>query len=370
MCRNKIFWTLLLSILLTGCDGNQSSDTQQDELMLQVLETKEDADTSTAQYTYEVERADLYTEYGADAQLLFPYETIISYDNTDASAFFQEYLVSAGSYVEAGQPLIRLTQEVDPADVLEVQLALEREQSYYERLCEDHRQDLLKLSEGTPEYAQMAFSYVCDEEDLQKELEELQERLAAFQALEQQEEVILTAPFDGYVAECVDILPGSAVQAGGGLLRLQDIGTWFYQLSDEAGTVPYGASAALQIQGTDGSEITLSGTVVQSDMILSQMQNGAAWVKFDSAVEDGQEVSMMDVRTLPQTASVKAVMIAAKNVLAVPSSFVHQEEDDYYVKKLQNGVVEKTYIIAPMGNIGGQYWVLSGLEEGDVVISN
>lgn len=376
MCRNRRVCPILLVVLLTGCVGasGQSSDEKNEMLMLEVLETVQEQENQAVYQTIVLEKADISASYGASASLVFPYGTVISYENEYASITFEQYLTESGSFVKEGQELVRLSRQINEADELEVSRAYERVSHYYEIACQDYEERLAGMDLGETRYAQLAYEYKCYQEDTERELAALTEQLAAYEEIRRQPEVVLTAPFDGYVSELADIVSGSSIPSGSGLLMLQNTDIWYYELSvpeRDNTVIPLGASAALTLENEDGTTTAFSGTVIKSDIVLESMKTGTAWVEFDRIEVNGTAVEYIDVTALPDTAPVEVNMIFFENVLVVPSDYVHLEDDDcYYVKRLQDGVIEKVYFVAPVANVSGKYWALSGLNEGDVLVAD
>lgn len=375
MFRNRYLLLLLLGLMLTGCgsESQVSSRQSEEELLLSALQgTGEEQASKGSVQTVAVERKDIAAAYAINANRFFPFGERIVYENTYAVVTFGECLAAEGEFVNAGQELFILHQSVDEIDAEAAQRTYSRESTAYEIECAYYESRLSELEEDPNAYNILAYEYEYYQKETQKRLYELSEQIAAYDQIRKNPEVILTAPFDGYVEDVVDLAEGEKVLSDDVLMRLRDANAWYYTLEDTAQSIPVGKDVRLYADLPEGQSLEIRGVVICADMVLgSDMRKEYALVYPEQVAVDGEDVTgHFDSAMLPNKMEVELYQMELRNVLAVPKDYVYQEGENRYVYRLEDGAKVKTYVICAADNISGSSWILSGLEEGDVLALN
>jgi multidrug efflux pump subunit AcrA (membrane-fusion protein) len=375
MFSKKYALPVLLALALAGCaSGNASDEGSADDDMLYLEALGENDGNSTAQnqgnqlQTTVVKRENLTTWYTLDASRLYPFGTEITYENTDAVITFEECLVQEGEMVKAGQELVRLSQSVDEIDALETAMTYDRMREAFDVRCADYERRLALLEEGSYAYELLKYEYDQDQEETQKTLEELSEQLEAYEQIRQNPEITLTAPYDGYVDSVIDKVQGEEVTSGESLMTLQDISVWYFTLEDSSAAIPIGRTVTLK-EELDDQELEIQGVVVCGDMALEEgARKGYALVKPETVLLDGTDVTeQLDPSILPLSMSVELCQMELSDVLTVSQDYVYQDDSQSYVYLLENDEQVKTYVVCLVNRVNGKSWILSGVEEGDVL---
>lgn len=375
MFRNKQLLPLLLSLMLVGCaSGSQGASGQsEEELLLNAVQNVAENQTPDGTIkTTTVQRSDLTATYSVDAVRLYPFGEEIVYANAYATVTLEQCLVEAGEFVKAGQELFVLHQSMSEIDAEEVRRTYARESAAYEITCADYENRLSELEKDQNAYNCLAYEYEIYQEETLKELSELAEEIAAYDQIRENPEVILTAPFDGYVESVINRIKGEKISADEVLMQLQDISVWYYTLDDMAQTVPIGKDVLIYSDSSQERSLEITGYVVCADMALGgDEKKGYALVRANQVTADGENVAgQFDPAMLPEQMKAKLCQMELNNVLAVPKDYVHQEGEKRYVYRLENGTQVKTYVVCMADNVNGSSWILSGVEEGDVLALN
>lgn len=371
MFRNR--WLLLpVCFMLTGCaSASQETGAQGgEELLLEAIQgTAQNRNPDETVQTAQVSVGDLSAAYSADAQLLYPFGSDLVYENPYAFVTLGECLAEEGAFVEEGQALFVLRQSIDEIDAKEAQRTLDREREVYELMCADYEYRLSELEDDGGAYAILTYEYESYKEEAQAQLEALKERTEAYDEIRNTPEIVLTAPFDGYVAEVIDRMEGEQILSGDVLADIRDISTWYYTLDDTAELVPVGKDVLLEADLAQGQSLKISAAVICADMALDgDVKKGYALVRAKQVLVDGTDVTgAFDPSLLPQKMSAQMYRAELEDVLTVPKDYVHQEGEKRYVYRLENGVKVKTYVVCAADNIDGSSWILSGVEEGDIL---
>ena len=213
-----------------------------------------------------------------------------------------------------------------------------QELTSYERIVAD--QQIVKLQ---VDYEQYLYETDIELTALRKELAELE--YAA-------EERFLTAPFDGEVSFLVDLVAGDSVTVGKNLIELYSYEEFFVIIDDSS--IRYNMEVSIDMVG--GS---YTGRVVSAGNIMpSSVSDSKVRVKLDEDMA-GKRI----------TGSVRYTIYPARvqQVLQVNQDFINFEETKRYVNILDGDVIRKRYITVGLTNRKA-YWILDGLEEGQILV--
>lgn len=171
-------------------------------------------------------------------------------------------------------------------------------------------------------------------------------------------EAVLKAPFSGVVAEISQV---ASQQTGPGseVIRLVDTSAWIVKLqvgSEQISSWQKGAT--VQVKAADGSEA--EGKVTFVSPIMDQ-NVGAYPVE---VTVDGSAVNWKGGMTVTCH-----YPLAAKKGPLVPVASIGVAEEEYYVMKINENIVEKTPV--KLGALHGTFYeVLEGLEPGDLIVGS
>lgn len=279
-------------------------------------------------------------------------------------------LVQPGQPVRAGDLLLALDTELlsilveqAEAQVTEAQAGLstaqvrrDRAQATFDRL--DALRASNTVSAGQFEDAEIglreAQSQVIEAEARAKSattrLAEAQYRLDRSQ---------LTAPFDGVVLE-ISTIPGAFLQAGTPVLRLLDADALEVQASVPAryvGALTPGQEITARLE--DGTTLPLA---IRAVLPLEDPTTRTRSVRLQ-----GEALNAVNSIAVGQSLTVEIPVGAARNVISVPKDALIQGQGGWTVFVAAEGKA------APRGvslgvPLGDRYEVLSGLQEGDVVV--
>lgn len=361
---------MMAGLILSGCSSESEETASDGYLYLDAL-TKTVDSTGVTGETTTVERRDINLSYTFTASRVYPVEENITYVNEYASEIvFGEYMVEEEDFVKEGQELFVLHQYMDEIDAEEASLTYARENASYESQCESYEERLADLTEGTEEYIYLEYEYANYKKNMEAELSALQEEIEAYDYIRENPDIYITAPFDGYVSYVLDVYEDEEIAEGATLITLQDTTNWYYTLADTAESIPVGKEVTLYDDGWDDGVLTLTGTVACADMALESSETkGYAIVTIDSIkVGDEDVTDSFSSTDLPKILDVQMYQMELKSVLAVPVSYLYTSSDQYYVYLLQDDKQIKTYVKCLNSSIGGYAWIISGLEEGDVLV--
>ena len=193
----------------------------------------------------------------------------------------------------------------------------------------------------------------------QIELDKLKEQRAA---------AVVTAPYDGVIAECCYSAVGSDVKSGTLLCRVAVLESIFVYNSQGAGkNLRFGMDVDLVINDVDyKGTVTAAPDTAPSDASKDATKYCAVTLSDDSLkklINDNNGITAVDAGW----ATIHAITAKRVNVLAVPEKAIKKDGTKTYCSVLQGN--EKYDLYVEVGTTAGGYVeILSGLNEGDVVV--
>ncbi len=193
----------------------------------------------------------------------------------------------------------------------------------------------------------------------QIELDKLKEQRAA---------AVVTAPYDGVVAECCYSAVGSNIQSGTLLCRIAVLESIYVYNSQGAGkNLRFGMDVDLVINDVDYSgTVTAAPDTAPTDASKDVTKYCAVSLSDDSLkklLNENNGITAVDAGW----ATIHAITTRRVNVLAIPESAVKKDGSKSYCSVLQGN--EKYDLYIEVGaTAGGYVEILSGLNEGDVVV--
>lgn len=193
----------------------------------------------------------------------------------------------------------------------------------------------------------------------QIELDKLKKQRAA---------AVVTAPYDGVIAECCYSAVGSDVKSGTLLCRVAVLESIFVYNSQGAGkNLRFGMDVDLVINDVDyKGTVTAAPDTAPSDASNDATTYCAVTLSDDSLkklINDNNGITAVDAGW----ATIHAITAKRVNVLAVPEKAIKKDGTKTYCSVLQGN--EKYDLYVEVGaTAGGYVEILSGLNEGDVVV--
>ena len=193
----------------------------------------------------------------------------------------------------------------------------------------------------------------------QIELDKLKKQRAA---------AVVTAPYDGVIAECCYSAVGSDVKSGTLLCRVAVLESIFVYNSQGAGkNLRFGMDVDLVINDVDyKGTVTAAPDTAPSDASNDATTYCAVTLSDDSLkklINDNNGITAVDAGW----ATIHAITAKRVNVLAVPEKAIKKDGTKTYCSVLQGN--EKYDLYVEVGTTAGGYVeILSGLNEGDVVV--
>lgn len=176
---------------------------------------------------------------------------------------------------------------------------------------------------------------------------------------------ILRAPFDGIVSK-VDISRGEIAVSGEIVATVISDNNFQVKVQvpevDIVGMVP-GLVANVTLDAY-GKEVVFPAKVLSIDQSETKVDGVSVYeaiVVFD----------MTDARILSgMTANIEILKAEAKNVLAVPTSFVQTDKTGTFVTIQRGEEQEKMYVTTGLRGVDGMIEITSGVNDGDIVIGD
>ena len=193
----------------------------------------------------------------------------------------------------------------------------------------------------------------------QIELDKLKEQRAA---------AVVTAPYDGVIAECCYSAVGTNIKSGTLLCRVAVLESIFVYNSQGAGkNLRFGMDVDLVINDVDYTgTVTAAPDTAPADATKDATKYCAVTLSDDSLkklLNENNGITAVDAGW----ATIHAITTRRVNVLAVPEKAIKKDGTKTYCSVLQGN--EKYDLYVEVGaTAGGYVEILSGLNEGDVVV--
>ena len=371
----------LLAVLLAGC----GAQTVQEAKILHEGKQTLSSNLKTAQAQY----GSLQREHMTNASVTFAKKTNVRLQADGAQ--FVEHMVTIGQKVEKGDVLTVFRKQGDNIRLTEIAYELEELETSRKDGLEDRaeqKEDLIKsmepyLPNSNGEYdvrsAQKLAVLNMQLEKMQLEQEQFLLRLQEQERklkqerqklLEAEEELILTAPVDGYVETVQYMTPGQSCARGQIVVVIHDP-TKLMMVADAGilGDLRMGQEVTLQY-GRYDSVMTMPGHVIAADNALpADLRSGKAYIVLDAELDP----SVVDVAQIASALQVSAYVkvtsmdVDLENVLVVPRDAVQFDSYKAYVEVVDGASTSLRYVQAGSSDKENTM-ILTGLDEGTVVI--
>lgn len=277
-------------------------------------------------------------------------------------------LVSAGSVVKAGDPLMTYRLPSDPSELLGKELELQRlreEREYVASVGQERIESCRSLAESSEGPDRERFTLLARreelllEEDLRSAEEKVAEAERACAVLEDRGgEKSLLSPFDGTVTDVAQIIGGKVL--AGAAVRLVRWDTALIRLDDPEGRLRCGMNVQVLLSDFREQKQTV-GTVVSSDEVLpAARRTGSVWIRVDGSVLTHEW----------QNVTVTREVCRVGNVTIVPNETISASGGLFCVRILgEDGTIRTRRVRKGLSGVF-ETWILSGAEEGSDLITN
>ncbi len=318
--------------------------------------------------TDSVKKGDLVLQGFFQANVVYPNSEKIYYTVKKGKGIFQEYLVKEGEYVEAGTPLVSLKSTVTKAQVEEQELKLFRAQEDYNDYLKKYNEFLdeeayrtkvapgyqtenlavLKSKQKNLEYTYQLSVLSREVTKLTKEFKEYKDAYTTTQ---------IVAPSAGIIGRLADFKTGKEMDSGCYITELSQTDKVYLSVTDKDSVLHYGMKVEVTI-GQDekkypGHVITPHNLILHDSLATTK-----SYIVLD---EDNIQLEKKS------KVMVFCEYLNLENVLLVKTDAITEDRKGFFVNKLVDDRLVKTYIIVGQKNLENAY-VLEGLQEGDIVV--
>ncbi len=316
-----------------------------------------------------VEKGEFYITGAVNASLDFESNQYVFNDIREGTVYFKEFLVSQGDTVKKGDPIARISVSIDEIEKEEVELNLEAAKKNLEEYIQDTRlmlnQYKIAASQGSEKDRKLAqLSYDRLETTFKSEVEKRESRIDEYTLrLDQIEELAsreyIYAPTDGVIGYLNRFRSNEVIGYWPPLCILNDPTKVRVIVEGGSDLLRYNMPVKI-VQSSNGRSIELTGRVKTlkspANSVNLMAQNDIIEIYGDTTkLRPGNEVS------------VRFDKIYVEDALMVPRTAVKSDKKGSYLNVYVNGFSSKRYVVIG-GADGTRNWIVSGVEEGDVII--
>ena len=362
----KLLCILLIAVvaLIPNVSGIAADD---DVLYFGALEESIAQNVKTAT----VERGEFFVNGAINASLNFQSYQWVYNDIRQGTVHYQEFLVSEGDQVKKGDHIMRIRVEVDEIEKEEVELNLEAAKKNLDEYIADTRlllnQYKLATEQGSERdrkvaqlsYERLETSFRKEVEKRESQIDEYTLRLTEIEGLAGRE--YIDAPVDGIIDRRSNFRKDEILGYWPAICTINDPTNVTVEVSGGSDLLRYNMPVKI-VQANGNRTVELTGRVITMKSAASSVnliaQTDVIEVYGDaSAFAPGRDVS------------VRFDKIYVPDALMVPKAAVYNDKKGNYVQVYVNGFSSKRYVV-----IGGadstRNWIVSGVEEGDILILN
>lgn len=288
---------------------------------------------------------------------------------SEGTVRYQQFLVGTGDTVKKGDPLVEVTVEVDEIEKEEVMLNLEAAERNLEDYVTDTRTLLDQYKEATTQgtekdrrlaeisYDKLLKTFNSEVERRESIIDTYTMRLSEIEGIENTK--YIKAPSDGIVGFTSRFRTGDVIGRWDFVCMLND--TSNIKVIVEGGSSLLRYNMPVKIVQTSGGNnvVELTGRVVT-------LKNTTVSVNL-MATNDIIEVYGDASGLRPGDVSIRFDKVYVPDALLLPSTAIKTDTKGSYVQVYKDGIVSKRYIYVG-GADGKQCWIVSGVEEGDIII--
>lgn len=315
-----------------------------------------------------VERGDFLIEREIAPSLYLPKQDdlLFEYENATLGGIY----VRHGDLVQEGDVLFTFIRQEDLAASEERRIRLEETERQADQQISSLREELealrADLDQVSDAYSRQrtAIEIEIAEETLRWQEIQSNKAIAAVQdeieqAAARDSVTELVAPYDGQVINLTGRRVGDRLNAWEYMCRIVGQEPFLLEVENRTGEFRQGSTVVIEY-GPARSRESLTATVVADHSLLSpDLVDLRAWLAVEG-ISPADAASAVNPR-------VKANSQLVSNVLVVPRSAVIRQNQDYYVNLQTESGLQRRYIEVVNWN-SDDYWVLTGIAEGDVLV--
>ena len=316
-----------------------------------------------------VEKGEFFINGAVQGSLEFGGNNMVFCDIHEGTVHFKEFLVNQGAVVKKGDPLVRISIEVDAIEKEEVELNLEAARKNLEEYITDTKTLLNEYKrasqEGSDKDRKLAqLSYERLEATFKSEVEKREDRIDEFSLrLDEIEELagreFIYAPSDGVIGFTNRMRNDEVITPWSWLCVINDPSNVRVVVQGGSPLLRYNMPVKL-VQTNGGVNTELTGRVIT-------LKSSAYSVNL-IAQDDVVEIYGDTTKFRPGTdVSVRFDKVYVPDALVVPQVAVKSDKKGSYLNVFIDGFASKRYVVIG-GADGSRSWVVSGVREGDVII--
>ena len=341
------------------------SSADDEDLYLGALEESIASNVKTAT----VERGEFIITGAVPASLSYSSNRGVFSEIYQGTVHFLEFLVRQGDVVKKGDPIAKIRVDIDEIEKEEVELNLDAAQKNLEEYISDTRMLLnqykLAASEGSEHdrrlaqlsYDRLEASFKAELEKREAQIDEYTLRLDEIEELASREYVY--APSDGVIGFTSGLRKNDVITAWSFLCVLNDPSQVKIIVEGGSELLRYNMPVKV-VQSSGNKSIELTGRVVT-------MKSPAYSVNLmaqDDVIEVYGDTSQLSPG---RDVSIRFDKIYMPDALMIPRTAVKTDKKGSYVNVYVNGFSSKRYVVIG-GADGLRNWIVSGVDEGDIII--
>ena len=326
--------------------------------------------TETKYNTVEVKRGNFVINASGQAYVNYENVSYVTNTITSGTVKYSKYLVDEGTPVKKGDPILEVTVTHESEELDELRSQIQTLEDNLESYADTNKALLSKYrniieTSGNYEqrrtaqllYNRLEASYNTEYENRSIELNRLRNRLAEGEELLGPQ--YIKASSDGIVNNIQHFWPEQQINPWSFLCIITDTSKANVIVTSNSELLRYNMPVQI-VQATGKSNISVNGRVVtcNSTAISPVLSAGQTIVEI---LGDPSQFS------LSNDISIKFKSVTADNVILVDKRAVNSDSKGEYVFLLENNHCFKRYIITG-GSNASDYWVISGIDEGDYVV--
>ena len=316
-----------------------------------------------------VEKGEFYITGAVQATLDFTSNQWVTSSIREGTVHFQEFLVGQGDIVKKGDPIAEISVTIDEIEKEEVELNLEAAKKNLEEYISDTRilldQYKATSQQGSERDRRLAtLSYEKLLKSFKAELEKREEKIDSYTLrLDEIENLSNTkyikAPTDGIIGYMGRLRRGEVLTGWSFLCVINDPSKVRVVVEGGSELLRYNMPVKV-VQSSGNRTVELTGRVLtlkNTSISVNLMANN------DIIEVYGDTSTLMPGREV----SVKFDKIYVPDALMVSKNAIKSDKKGSYVDVFINGFSSKRYVVVG-GSSADKSWIVSGVNEGDIII--
>lgn len=339
---------------------------EDDDLYFGALEESLASNVKTAV----VEKGEFSITGAVAASLNFSSTRMVFNEISEGNVRFEESLIRQGASVKKGDPLIKIHVEIDEIEKEEIELNLAAAEKNLEEYVSDTKllmnQYKIAAQEGSERDRKLAqLSYERLDASFKKELEKRETQIDSYNSrLDEIEALASTeyiySPYDGVVGFTSNFRNNEIIGRWSFICMLNEPSTVSVVVEGGSELLRYNMPVKIVQQSNGGKNVELTGRV----KTLKSTASSVNLIAQDDIIEIYGDASQLSPG---REVSIRFDKIYMPDALMVPSAAIKNDKKGSYLNVYVNGFSSKRYVVVG-GSDGSRYWIVSGVEEGDIII--